>query len=98
MTDNPLAWWRLRAGGFSFGGLAMASQYGFYEYDGKIWQFYPAGLELALLREPNLWKIMGVSRQALHKWRWGKGRPKKDKIADVMQYAPECLKLVGEVQ
>lgn len=75
----------------------MASQYGFYEIEGQIWQFYPAGLELALLREPKLHQLLGVSRQALHKWRWGKGRPKKDRIALVQMHAPETLKLVGQI-
>lgn len=69
-----------------------------YLYDGKIYQWNALGLQAAALRIKDLHRALGVSRPALYNYFNGKSVPREDKIPALLQYAPECLVLLKDIQ
>lgn len=69
-----------------------------YLYQSKIYQWNPLGLQAAALRVKDLHRALGVSRPALYNYFNGKSVPREDKIPALLQYAPECLVLLKDIQ
>ena len=69
-----------------------------YLYQSKIYQWNPLGLQAAALRIKDLHRALGVSRPALYNYFNGKSAPREDKIPALLQYAPECLVLLKDIQ
>ena len=69
-----------------------------YLYQSKIYQWNPLGLQAAALRIKDLHRALGVSRPALYNYFNGKSVPREDKIPALLQYAPECLVLLKDIQ